>query len=61
VPGSATGANQPSDLDEAVRFCLEVAKGFGAGTLRFYDPDEFARAVARYGPMTHLQTNGGDI
>jgi hypothetical protein len=59
VPGSATGANHPADLAEAVRFCLEAAKAFGAGTLRFYDPDEFALAVARYGPMTHLRTHGG--
>jgi len=60
VPGSATGANHPADLAEAVRFCLEAAKGFGAGTLQFFDPDEFALAVKTYGIMTHLQTDGGN-
>lgn len=60
VPGTATGANHPADLAEAVRFCLEVAKSYGAGALDFYDPDEFTRAVDRYGPMTHLQTHGGE-
>jgi hypothetical protein len=55
VPGSATGANQPMDLAEAVRFVIECAKAFGAGTLAFYDPDEFGLAVERYGSMTVLQ------
>jgi len=59
VPGSATGANHPADLAEAVRFCLEAAKGFGAGTLRFFDPDDFGLAQETYGTMTHLQTDGG--
>ena len=58
VPGSATGANHPIDLAEAVRFVIEAAKGFGAGTLGFYDPDEFELAVATYGPMTGLQEGG---
>lgn len=55
VPGSATGANQPVDLAEAVRFVIECAKGVGAGTLSLYDPVEFDRAVTRYGTMTVLQ------
>ena len=58
VPGSATGANHPVDLAEAVRFVLEAAKGFGAGTLSLYDPDEFAAARAMYGSMTRLQEEG---
>jgi len=58
VPGTATGANHAGDIDLVVRFCIEVAKGHGAGTLSFYDEDEFARAVALYGSMAHLQ--GGD-
>ncbi|MBI4562043.1 MAG: DUF1177 domain-containing protein, partial [Candidatus Rokubacteria bacterium] len=37
VPGSATGASQPQDIELAVRFCLEVAKAFGKGECRFYD------------------------
>jgi hypothetical protein len=58
VPGTATGANHVGDIDQVVRFCIEVAKGHGAGTLRLYDEDEFARAVALYGSMTHLQSDG---
>jgi hypothetical protein len=59
VPGTATGANHAGDIDQVVRFCIEVAKGYGAGTLRLYDENEFARAVALYGSMSHLQSGGG--
>jgi hypothetical protein len=58
VPGSATGANHPADLAEAVRFVIEAAKGIGSGSLSLYDPGEFARAVAAYGEMTRLQQGG---
>ena len=58
VPGSATGASQPTDIEQAVRFTLEVAKAFGRGRCRFYDPEEWERIQRRYGPMTHLQTLG---
>lgn len=58
VPGSATGASHPADIELAVRFCLEVAKAFGQGTCRFYDPEEWTRIQRRYGSMTRLQTLG---
>jgi len=58
VPGSATGASHLGDVEQAVRFCLEVAKAFGAKTCRFYDETEFARLQQLYGEMTHLQTPG---
>ena len=58
VPGCATGASQPVDIDLAVRFCIETAKGVGAGKCAFYDPAEFARIEKLYGPMTRLQTLG---
>jgi hypothetical protein len=58
VPGSASGASQVLDIEMAVRFCIEVAKTYGKGEGRFYDPDEFDRLVALYGPMVHLQTPG---
>jgi len=58
VAGIATGANQPLDLEMAVRFCTEVAKAFGRGECRFYDAEEFEKIVALYGPMSHLQTSG---
>lgn len=58
VPGCATGANQPFDLELAARFCVEVARAFTARKCRFYDPEEFSRLLALYGPLTHLQTLG---
>lgn len=59
VPGSATGASQLGDVEMAVRFCLEVAKAYGAGACRFYDEDEFARLRELYGDLSSLQTLGG--
>jgi hypothetical protein len=58
VPGSATGASQPADIDLAVRFCLEVAKAFGAGGCRFHDAEEWEAIQRRYGSMRVLQTMG---
>jgi len=58
VPGCATGASHPVDIEEAVRFSIEVAKSFGMGKCRFYDEEEFKRMVSLYGPMHHLQTLG---
>lgn len=54
VPGTATGASQPVDIELAARFCVEVAKAFGAGRCAFYDEPEFRRLVALYGSMRHL-------
>jgi hypothetical protein len=56
VPGCATGASHPVDIEEAVRFSIEVAKYFGSGKCRFYDEEEFKRIVELYGSMRHLQT-----
>jgi hypothetical protein len=56
VPGSATGANQPVDIEYAARFAVEVAKSFGCGSARFYDPGEFAQLLKLYGPMKRLQS-----
>ena len=58
MPGSATGASHPGDIDLAVRFCLEVAKDFGRGRCRFYDAEEWATIQRRYGSMAVLQTPG---
>jgi hypothetical protein len=60
VPGCATGVTQPGDLDNAGRFCLEVAKAFGEGKCRFYDAEELQRLTQLYGSMKHLQTLGRD-
>jgi hypothetical protein len=59
VPGSATGASHIMDIEEAVRFIIEVAKQFGAGRCAFYDDEEFQRITRLYGSMRHLQTLGG--
>lgn len=58
VPGSATGASQFADIEVAGRFCLEVAKAFGAGKCRFHDAVEYETLVRLYGSMKHLQTPG---
>ena len=58
VPGCATGVSSPVDVEEAVRFCVEVAKVFGQGACQLYDPDEWAIIAARYGPLRLLQTPG---
>lgn len=59
IPGCASGANHPLSLEEAARFCLEVARAFGEGSCRFYDPEEFARLESLYGSLAHLKTLGG--
>lgn len=58
VPGSASGASHFSDMEEAGRFMLEVAKSFGRGQCRFYDEKEYQKIVKKYGKMVHLQTLG---
>lgn len=58
VPGCATGASHVPDIEEAVRFVIEVAKAYGAGKCEFHSEQEFNRLVKLYGPMNHLQTLG---
>ncbi len=58
VPGSASGATQINDCEQAARFCVEVAKAFTRGQCHFYDPDEYALLLARYGSMAHLRGMG---
>lgn len=58
VPGCATGASHAVDIEQVVRFVIEVAKGFGSGKCSFFDQEEFNRLVRLYGPMNHLQTKG---
>ena len=55
VPGCATGASHMTDLDEAARFMLEVAKSFGSRSLKLYDEEEFEKLQNLYGPMNHFQ------
>ncbi|MBC8587666.1 DUF1177 domain-containing protein [Paratissierella segnis] len=58
VPGCATGASHPFDLEQAARFVLEVAKSFGRGNCDFFDKDEFKKLNELYGSMNHIQTLG---
>lgn len=58
VPGCATGANHPMDIEAAVRFVVEVAKAFGEGKCSFHDDQEFQRLIALYGSLEHLKTLG---
>lgn len=58
VPGCATGASHPMDLECSGRFVIEVAKAYGEGKLNFYDKDEFGKIKDKYGSMSHLQTLG---
>lgn len=58
VPGCATGASHVGDIECAARFCVEVAKAFGAGTCKFYNEAEYDRLVRLYGDMKMLQTLG---
>lgn len=58
VPGCGTGATHATDVEEAARFMLEVAKSFGRGEVSFYDAAEYDRLVKLYGEMNQLQTLG---
>lgn len=58
VPGCGTGASHEVDIAQAVRFAIETAKEYTAGTTRFYDENEFAHLQQLYGPMNVLQTMG---
>lgn len=58
VAGCATGASHEVDIALAARYAVEVAKGFGNGTVQFHDADEFDRIVELYGSAGHLQTLG---
>jgi hypothetical protein len=58
IPGCATGATHELYVEQAARFIVEVAKGFGEGKLQFFEEAEFQELVRRYGSMKHLQTMG---
>jgi hypothetical protein len=58
VPGCATGASHPLDVEQAARFVIEVAKQYGRGNCSFYNKKEFQRLKELYGSMNHIQTLG---
>jgi len=55
VPGCATGASHEIDIEVTARFCIEVAKAFSQEQCNFYDADEYAEIINRYGSMEHLK------
>ncbi|KAF5060213.1 DUF1177 domain-containing protein [Proteiniclasticum sp. QWL-01] len=61
VPGCATGASNPFDLEQAGRFVLEVAKEFGRHNCNFYDEAEFGHLLELYGEMHQFQTLGRSL
>ncbi|MDF1510096.1 DUF1177 domain-containing protein [Robertmurraya sp. DFI.2.37] len=58
VAGCGTGASRVTDVEEAVRYCIEVAKMYGQSKCDFYDEQEFNHLEKLYGKMTHLQSLG---
>jgi len=58
VPGCSTGASREVDIEEAARFCVEVAKSFTMGSCAFYSLKEFEKLIRLYGSMNHLQREG---
>ncbi len=58
VAGCATGATHIPDVDEAVRFSIEVAQAYTAGKCHFYDSDEYQLLVSKYGTLSHFRTMG---
>ena len=60
VPGCATGVTNAWDTDVAMRFCVEVAKAFGASKLPFFNAVHWGQLRARYGSLALLQTTGND-
>lgn len=58
VPGCGTGATHLVDVDDAVRYSIEVAKAFTQNECSFYDKKEFELITKLYGSMTHFQGSG---
>jgi hypothetical protein len=56
VPGCATGASHVLDIEQAARYCLEVAKSFGRGLCTFYDQREWNIIQKTYGSLKILQS-----
>ncbi|WP_342503517.1 DUF1177 domain-containing protein [Lysinibacillus sp. FSL L8-0126] len=61
VAGCATGATHVTDVENVVRFVLEVAKTYGAHKCSFFDEKQFTHMKNLYGSMHHLQTKGKEV
>ena len=55
VPGCATGASHSTDIEEAARYCIEVAKAYGKHLCSFYDEEEWMLIKKLYGPLKLFQ------
>lgn len=55
VPGCATGASQPTDIEQAARYCLEVAKAYGKKLCTLYNHSEWEIIQNTYGSLERLQ------
>ena len=51
IAGCSTGSNYIYGLEQATRFCVEVAKEFTSGRCKFYDEDEYLELTKLYGDM----------
>ncbi len=58
VAGCGTGATHLTDVEQVVRFVIEVAKGYGDNKCSFYNQEDFNLLESLYGKMDHLQTLG---
>lgn len=51
VAGCSTGANYIYSLEQATRFCVEVAKEFTSGRCEFFDEEEYRTLLSLYGDI----------
>jgi hypothetical protein len=54
IPGCGTGANYILGLEQATRFCIEIAKEFTNGKCKFYDEKEFKILTKLYGNLGRI-------
>ena len=57
-PSSSSPRTHLVDVDDAVRYSIEVAKAFTQNECSFYDKKEFELITKLYGSMTHFQGSG---
>lgn len=55
------GSSHETDIAQATRFAIEVAKEFTKGTELFYEVEEFAHLKNLYGDFRILQTLGHEV
>lgn len=58
VNAGGSGMTNLTEIEPAIRYCIEVAKNYGRGKFSFYCQEEFDKLVKMYGSMNHLQTHG---